>query len=535
MAASCYDRLTMLRRHRIALTPFMITLSLSGCPGEPTEVDSETETTAGTDTTTGTTIPPISTTTGSTGDVETADDTSEGSTGSTTSGSTTSDSTTSDSTTGDSTTDDSTTGDPSVCGNGLVEDGEECDAPDLEDGDGCDVDCTLSVVVEVALGGEHTCVRLDTGLVRCWGSAERGQLGYGDTVSIGDDELPSSTGTVMVGATASQLVSGYRHNCVIATDGVRCWGEAQYAALGLGALADIGDDETPSAEAPVELGDVAVELASGYFHTCALLETDGAVRCWGAGAEGQLGYGNILSIGDDETPASAGSVDVGGPAIQLATGLIHSCALLEGGAVRCWGTSSDGQLGLGSFAIIGNDELPSSVPTVALGGPVQQIAAGAFHTCALMVSGEVRCWGRNAQGQLGLGNTNYIGEDELPDSVGPVDVGGTVTQIVTGFGHTCALLDTGDVRCWGFAAFGNLGYGNVQNIGDDELPSSVPPVDVGGTVTQLSAGSDHTCALLDTGAVRCWGLGGQGRLGYGATDNIGDDEVPSAAGDVAVF
>lgn len=508
----------------------MIMLALTGCPGETPEGDTETDTTSGTDTTIGSS-PTSSTTTGSTTDVETADDSSGGSTSS---GSSTG-STTSDSTTDGSTTSDSTTGPSIECGNGLVEEGEECDELDLEDGDGCDADCTLSVVVEVGLGGEHTCVRLDSGLVRCWGSSERGQLGYADTVSIGDDELPSAAGTIMMGATASQLVSGYRHNCVLASDGVRCWGEALYAQLGLGTLEDLGDDETPSTEGPVELGDEAVTLASGYFHTCAVLETDGALRCWGAGAEAQLGYGNNLSIGDDETPASAGPVDVGGPVVQVATGLIHTCALLEGGAVRCWGTSSDGQLGLGSYVIIGDDELPSSVPTVALGGPAQQIAAGAFHTCALMVSGEVRCWGRNAQGQLGLGNTAYIGEDELPDTVGPVDVGGTVTQIATGFGHTCALLDTGDVRCWGFAAFGNLGYGNVQNIGDDELPSSVPPVDVGGTVTQIAAGSDHNCALLDTGAVRCWGLGGQGRLGYGATENVGDDEVPSDLGDVEVF
>lgn len=513
----------------------MITVSLSGCPDPGTEVETETDTTSETDSTDTTTSPPSSTSSGSTTTGSTSNvDTTAGTTAESTSDSTTGGSTTGDSTTGDSTTSDSTTGVPSECGNGVVEDGEECDEPDLVDGDGCDVDCTLSVVVELAAGGEHTCVRLDSGLVRCWGDSALGQLGQADTTTIGDDELPSSIGTVMVGAAASQIVSGYRHTCVIAGDGVRCWGSAQYAQLGLGAIDDIGDDETPSTQPPVDLGETAIQLASGFFHTCALLDT-GAVRCWGAGSEGQLGYGNNLSIGDDEAPASAGDVSLGGTAVQVATGFLHSCALLENGDVRCWGQSSDGQLGLGYFAFIGDDELPTAVPPVSLGGPAQQIVAGGFHTCALMVDGTVRCWGRNAQGQLGLGNTSYVGDDELPSAVGPVDVGGTVVQLEAGFGHTCARLDTGEVRCWGFAALGELGSGSTQNIGDDELPSSVAVVDVGGPVTQLSTATDHTCALLDSGAVRCWGFGEFGQLGYGALANIGDDEPPSAAGDVEVF
>jgi cysteine-rich repeat protein len=505
----------------------MMTFALSGCPGGATE---ETDTTPGTDTTTGTTSSTSSTTTGSTTDVETADDSS----GDSTSSGSSSSSTTSDSTTSGSTTSDST-GPASECGNGVVEDGEDCDELDREDGDGCDVDCTFSLVVEVAPGGEHTCVRLDGGLVRCWGSGELGQLGHADTANIGDDELPSTTSTVMVGATASQLVTGYRHTCVIATDGVRCWGSGQYAQLGLGAIDDIGDDETPSAVGTVELGDVAVQLATSFFHTCALLQTDGAVICWGAGPEGQLGYGNNQNIGDDELPASAGPVDIGGVALQVATGFLHTCAVLEGGTVRCWGTSSDGQLGYGFFGVIGDDELPSSAGPVSLGGPAAQIAVGGYHTCALLEDGAVRCWGRGAQGQLGYGNTNYVGDDELPASVGPVEVGGTVTQLTAGFAHTCALLDTGEVRCWGQALFGGIGSGTLDNVGDDELPSSVAPVDVGGPVVELTSGNDHTCAVLDTGAVRCWGLGAQGRLGYGATENIGDDEPPSAAGDIAVF
>jgi len=268
----------MLSRHTIALTPFMMTFALLGCPDDPPEVETEADTSSGTDTTTGPIDPTRSTTTDSTGIVDDTRGDSTSSGGSTES--TSSSSSSSDSTSSSSSSSDSTTGDPVVCGDGVVEEGEDCDELDAVDGDGCDVDCTFSVVVEVSAGGEHTCVRLDSGLVLCWGGGALGQLGQADIADIGDDELPSTIGTIMVGAPASQLVTGYRHTCVIASDGVRCWGSAQYAQLGLGAIDDIGDDETPSTQPPVELGEEAIQLASGFFHTCALLDTGGAVRCW---------------------------------------------------------------------------------------------------------------------------------------------------------------------------------------------------------------------------------------------------------------
>ncbi len=116
-----------------------------------------------------------------------------------------------------------------------------------------------------------------------------------------------------------------------------------------------------------------------------------------------------------------------------------------------------------------------------------------------------------------------------------MDVGGAITQIVAGGEHTCALLTTEDVRCWGQNEFGQLGYGNTEIIGNNEVPSSVPVVNVGGTVTRLVAGQEHTCALLTTGDVRCWGAGFNGRLGYGGGHiRIGDDEAPAFAGDVPV-
>jgi alpha-tubulin suppressor-like RCC1 family protein len=99
-------------------------------------------------------------------------------------------------------------------------------------------------------------------------------------------------------------------------------------------------------------------------------------------------------------------------------------------------------------------------------------------------------------------------------------VGGPVVQIVASMFRTCALLDTGKVRCWGRGYGGGLGYGNVESIGDDETP------------TRVDVGFLHTCVTLDTGKVRCWGRAGTGALGYGNIHDIGDDEAPALAGDV---
>ena len=111
-------------------------------------------------------------------------------------------------------------------------------------------------------------------------------------------------------------------------------------------------------------------------------------------------------------------------------------------------------------------------------------------------------------------------------------MGGTVVQLTGGWSHNCALLDSGAVRCWGYGYYGQLGYGSAIDIGDNEDPAWAGDVNVGAPVVQLAAGLNHTCALLYSGAVRCWGYGSSGQLGYGNTNNIGDNEDPASAGDV---
>ncbi|HZI06260.1 MAG TPA: fibrinogen-like YCDxxxxGGGW domain-containing protein, partial [Archangium sp.] len=317
------------------------------------------------------------------------------------------------------------------------------------------------------------------------------------------------------------------HTCTLMEGGaVRCWGRNDFGQLGYGHTRPVGDDEAVSGAGYVPFGGRAVELAAGFAHTCALLDT-GKVRCWGHNAHGQLGLRHTRPIGDDEAPASAEDVDVGGSVRHLVAGAWHTCAQLTTGAVRCWGRNDSGQLGLGHTRPIGDDESPASVGEVSLGGPVLQLAAHATsqHTCARLDSGAVRCWGRNAHGQLGLGHTLPVGDDETPASVPSVTTGGIALQLATGADHTCALLSPGVLTCWGRNESGQLGLGHTSS-------SSTPPttrVGLGGAMAfQVATGAWHTCALPGSGEPRCWGRNTQGQLGLGHTYNLGDNEAPSS-------
>lgn len=323
-----------------------------------------------------------------------------------------------------------------------------------------------------------------------------------------------------------RITAGAAHTCALLNGGaVYCWGRSDLGQTGHGNTTVFGDTEPASAGGALAFGgQVVVDVEAGDLHTCALLAS-GNVRCWGFGGNGRLGYGNTANLGDGpgETPASLPDVDLGGVAVQIAAGGSHTCALLADGAVRCWGLNADGQLGYGNVVNVGDDETPASVDPVDLGRAAVEIAAGGSHTCALLQGGSVRCWGSPAFGQLGNGSTTIkIGDNETPAAVDPVDVGGTVTRIAAGTSHTCAVLDGGAVRCWGRGLSGQLGYGSASNV---LTPSAAGDVPVGGAVTDLALGDGHTCARLAGGAVRCWGRGDHGQLGNADTANLGDDEV----------
>ena len=431
-----------------------------------------------------------------------------------------------------------------VCGDGFVFAGiEDCDDGDLDDIDRCHNDCSFHRVTKMALGGNHTCALFDSQLTQCWGNGNNGRTGHADEENYGDNEPASVAGFLSMGGPVENIEAGIGHTCYSnASGGLRCFGRAAEGQLGYGNVFDQGDDETPGSlgllalPAPTTL----FNTRGGAFHSCARSDLDGSLRCWGQQTSFQLGVaGLVQNIGDDETVAATIPVVLGPETVEdIALGQRHSCVLLGTGAVRCWGIGTDGALGYGNTATIGDDEDPATTGNVPLGANAVQISAGWFHTCVITDVPDIRCWGRGAAGRLGYGSTVSVGVSQTPASVGGINLLTTATpvDITAGLAHTCALFDDGTVRCWGANTSGQLGYGNTVSIGDNEPAGSGGDVQIGGLVEAVAADGNHTCAIMQAdGAVRCWGDGGDGRLGYGNTNNIGDDEPPSTAGNVPLL
>jgi alpha-tubulin suppressor-like RCC1 family protein len=371
--------------------------------------------------------------------------------------------------------------------------------------------------IALSLGTFHSCALSNDGNVRCWGAYRTGALGNEATRDIGASESPSSSKYVGIGSSATQIAGAYAHACAVTQGGgLACWGRWRPFARG-----------EPQVDV-LQLSAPVVQVATGEWHTCALSAV-GTLTCFGRGERGALGYGSAETLGDDEPLRSIGDVPVGGKVLQVVAGNNITCALLDSHRVRCWGDAL-GYPGKKTFL-----QTPFANGDLALGGDAKEIAAGDSHVCALLTDETVRCWGGGAQGVLGTGREFDIGDDETPAVAGRVDVGEEVVHLAAGQTHNCALLPHGRVRCWGAGEYGRLGYGNTNNVGDDETPASAGDVDVGGEVTQLAAGGFHTCALLSDGCVRCWGLSDHGQLGYGNRTSIGDDEVPATAGCVSIF
>jgi alpha-tubulin suppressor-like RCC1 family protein len=406
----------------------------------------------------------------------------------------------------------------------------------------------------IAAGQDDTCALLATGAVRCWGYNGFGQLGHDTKGNVGDGGGPSiqTSGDVPLGGKATAVATGSYHTCaLLATGAVRCWGEGGAGELGHDTASNVGDgggDPSIQDAGDVPLGGEATAITAGDSHTCALLST-GAVRCWGYGGDGELGHGATDNIGDgggDLSIKDAGDVPLGGRATAISAGAYHTCALMVTGAVRCWGYGGDGQLGHNASTSIGDgggDPSIQAAGDVPLGGTAVAITAGAFHTCALLTTGGVRCWGSGFFGQLGHDSSSNVGDgggDPSIKDVGNVPVGGTPVAVTAGNNHTCALLTTGGVRCWGLGRDGELGHDSVSNIGDGGGDLSIKDagdVPVGGRASAVTGGADHTCALLSTGALHCWGFGFFGQLGHNTPDSVGDGGTgPSItdAGDVPV-
>lgn len=423
--------------------------------------------------------------------------------------------------------------------------------------------CTSKLgVISVTAGANHTCALFTTGQVKCWGANASGQLGLGDTVNRGDvpDQLGANLPFVDLGdgVRVTALAAGDSHTCARLDDGsVKCWGANESGQLGQGDTTNRGSGpgEMGAALAPVDLGTglKATAIAAGASHTCARLD-DGSVKCWGANANGQLGQGDIANrgavpgeLGDALAPVSLGTA-TNSSAVAAAGN--HTCALLvPGNVVKCWGANASGQLGQGDTADRGAApaELGDALPPLNLGDKVKvkALALGASSSCARLENGSVKCWGDNANGQLGQGDPANRGDepDELGEFLPSIKLGNlaVVEGLSSGGGHACVRLTSATLKCWGANASGQLGQGDTTNRGDgpDQMGDALLPINLGTMRTALvvTAGNAHACARLDDGTVKCWGDNASGQLGLGDTTSRGG--APGEMGDallpVALF
>ncbi len=354
--------------------------------------------------------------------------------------------------------------------------------------------------IPVAPGAYHSCALTVTAGVQCWGRNDLGQVG--DSTTAGRSFPAAAVG---LGSGATAVTSGAFHSCALMSNGgAKCWGSGASGALGDGTTTVAAATPVSVAGFPGGSAGTLTRIAAGYERTCGIA-ADTRVWCWGKNDVGQLGSapgpGSNSSVGLPVVNAAPPNDSHLTGAIGLAMGQNHGCVLRSSGGVRCWGDNQVGQIGSGSTNFLVS--YPADV--VGLTSGVKAISSNGFHTCALTTAGGVKCWGRNANGRLGDGTTT---ERRVPVDV--VGLSSGVTAIATGGNNSCALLSSGNVLCWGGNAEGQLGDGTTT---DRLVPVKVSGLPAG--IKTIAGGGFFNAALANDGAVYQWGDNAYGQIGDG--------------------
>ncbi len=354
--------------------------------------------------------------------------------------------------------------------------------------------------------GGHSCALMPDQSVWCWGMNSNGQLGTTQVGLQGHSPVPVPVQGLPA---AIDVSAGANFTCAVDTsNNVWCWGDNSFGEL--------GDGTFTQSSVPVEVsgGLKASQVSAGDDQACAVT-LNRTVKCWGDGQEGALGDG---SNSDSTKPVLVHGLTL---ISAVATGSGHSCSLGLNGGVECWGSNFAGELGDGTTT---STNVPVAVSGLDAG--VLQISAGGFDTCAVLHGGDLQCWGYDADGELGDGNQTA---QDVPTQVSGLD--SDVQQVSVGEEQTCAITEDPSLTamCWGDPAHGDLGNGMFGGL-PDPYPTAVfgmtAPASGGGVRVpdQIASGFNHTCLVLGSGKVTCWGSGDFGELGDGSTE---DEAVPT--------
>jgi alpha-tubulin suppressor-like RCC1 family protein len=347
------------------------------------------------------------------------------------------------------------------------------------DGYCCDQPCTASCMACNISGNLGKCTpKMPSACADAGPPADAGQAAdvSGDTLSCGSGTSTCSPAQVCSVGTCVDVVTvsaGDIHTCALLSDGyARCWGYNVDGEAGNGTSAI--RVLTPTAVSGLS---GATAIAAGTRHSCALL-AGGSVKCWGSNLDGQLGID--LAQKRSLVPVTVGGV---AGATALVVGGSHSCALFSGGSVKCWGRNFEGQLGNGTRS---GSFMPVAVS--GLSGAIH-LTAGQLATCAVLTDQSVSCWG------VQVGTESAPTYWTIPHGISGLT---GVTQASV-YNQACVLSVGGSIRCWGDNSLGQVGEPTMMTV---SMPTLVMGVS---GATQVAAGGARTCALASGGSIKCWG------------------------------
>eukprot|EP00271_Cylindrocystis_brebissonii_P008505 TRINITY_DN22878_c0_g1_i1.p1 TRINITY_DN22878_c0_g1~~TRINITY_DN22878_c0_g1_i1.p1 ORF type:complete len:446 (+),score=66.57 TRINITY_DN22878_c0_g1_i1:322-1659(+) len=301
------------------------------------------------------------------------------------------------------------------------------------------------------------------------------------------------------------LSAGASHSVALLSDSVVCsWGRGEDGQLGHG---DSDERNEPTIISGLDHCEIT-SITCGADHTTAYTRDKNVVWSWGWGDFGRLGHGNSTDL---FCPHPIKALN-GLPIRQIACGDCHCLAITTDGEVYSWGRNQNGQLGLGTR----EDALVPQKVTFFEGRPVKMLAAGAEHAAAVTEDGRLYGWGWGRYGNLGLGDRL---DRDLPEEVTALQPGPAIAMVACGWRHTIAVDAAGVLYSYGWSKYGQLGHGEFE---DKLLPE--PVVALKGTlIAQIAGGWRHTLALDSEGMMYAWGWNKFGQVGVG---NFEDQNLP---------
>jgi alpha-tubulin suppressor-like RCC1 family protein len=387
-------------------------------------------------------------------------------------------------------------------------------------------------ITDISASESHTCALYEKGLVSCWGYNGFGQI----DPKTEDLSVMPDPHTVNLDLPAIQILALPRYTCAVLNNHqTTCWGDGELA---------FNPGPQFAHNSPGDLNG-ALKLTGRNQHVC-VRPNDHEVQCFGGNAFGQSGVSHKISNLPTAEGLNLKSVEFGAPlkVSMISTGSNHTCALIDNLGVKCWGSNGRGELGYDS------DVLPKKIrglfnfgsrplevaylPPVNLGvnpTEIRELVSGDVHNCALLKSGQAKCWGNNRFGALGLGDAQNRGGVLTFTLMGKnlpfikVNSKSKIRSLSLGAENSCAIFEDHTVKCWGSNQTGvvtpSLGpseilYGSSAETLDQGIP--VISLPAGAVPVKLTVGSYHACALLENNDVYCWGMNRYGLLGGQKSD-----------------